>query len=93
MSITDNLSKSESKQLIKLQQIVKQAIADEKLIVENLVNEPKEILTPGQSISDKVASFEAAGNLLFPFQLYFLFGSHLILYHRANSSLIPIHLS
>jgi uncharacterized membrane protein len=69
MSITDNLSKSESKQLIKLQQIVKQAIADEKLIVENLVNEPKEILTPGQSISDKVASFGGSWKFIISFSI------------------------
>ena len=72
MSITDNLSKSESKQLIKLQQIVKQAIADEKLIVENLVNEPKEILTPGQSISDKVASFGGSWTFIGFFFLFLL---------------------
>jgi len=69
MSITDNLSKSESKQLIKLQQIVKQAIADEKLIVENLVNEPKEILTQGQSISDKVASFGGSWKFIISFSI------------------------
>lgn len=52
-----NLLKSENEQLAKLQQIVKQAIAEEKLIVENLLHQPKEILSRGQSISDKVASF------------------------------------
>lgn len=54
---TTKLLKEESKQLSKLQQIVQQAIADEKLIIENLVNQPKETLTKGQSISDKVAAF------------------------------------
>ncbi len=54
---TTKLLKTEGKQLAKLQQIVQQAIADEKLIIENLVNQPKEILTKGQSISDKVAAF------------------------------------
>ena len=33
------------------------AIQEEKLIVENLLHQPKEILTQGQSISDKVATF------------------------------------
>jgi uncharacterized membrane protein len=54
---TENLLKSGDDQLIKLQQIVKQTIEEEKLIVENLIHQPTEILTKGQSISDKVASF------------------------------------
>ncbi len=53
----ENLVKSENEQSTKLQQIVHQAIADEKLIVENLLHQPKEILSKGQSISDKVATF------------------------------------
>jgi uncharacterized membrane protein len=52
-----SLLKSESEQLTKLQQIVQQAIDEEKLIVDNLLNPPKEILTRGQTISDKVARF------------------------------------
>ena len=54
---TENLLQSEKEQLLKLQQIVKQAIAEDKLIVYNLLHQPKEILSKGQSISDKVASF------------------------------------
>jgi uncharacterized membrane protein len=54
---TENLLKSGDNQLIKLQQIVKQTIEEEKLIVENLIHQPTEVLTKGQSISDKVASF------------------------------------
>lgn len=54
---TENLLKSGDDQLIKLQQIVKQTIEEEKLIVENLIHQPTEVLTKGQSISDKVASF------------------------------------
>jgi uncharacterized membrane protein len=52
-----NLLKSEDEQLTKLQQIVQQAITEEKLIVDNLLHPPKEILTRGQTISDKVARF------------------------------------
>jgi uncharacterized membrane protein len=48
---------SENAQLVKLQQIVRQAIDEEKLIVENLLHQPQEILSKGQTISDKVASF------------------------------------
>ena len=47
----------EDEQLHKLQQIVHQAIAGEKLIVENLLHQPKEVISRGQSISDKVATF------------------------------------
>lgn len=54
---TQNILKSEKEQLQKLQKIVKDAIDEEKLIVDNLLHQPKEILTQGQSISDKVATF------------------------------------
>ena len=48
---------SARKQLSELEEIVQKAIAEEKLVIENLLHEPKEILTRGQSISDKVARF------------------------------------
>ena len=54
---TASLIRSEKDQLIKLQSIVKQTMVEEKLIVENLLHPPKEIITKGQSISDKVATF------------------------------------
>ena len=53
----NNLLHAESQQLKKLQKIVKKSIADENLIIENLLHPPKEILTKGQNISDKVARF------------------------------------
>ena len=64
-----NLLKSEDEQLLKLQQIVKQAIAEEKLIVENLLHQPKEILSKGQSISDKVASFGGSWKFIISFSV------------------------
>jgi uncharacterized membrane protein len=51
------LLQSEKVQLQKLQKIVNDTIQEEKLIVDNLLHQPKEILTKGQSISDKVATF------------------------------------
>ncbi|MBK8517099.1 MAG: DUF1003 domain-containing protein [Saprospiraceae bacterium] len=54
---TKKMLQSENAQLVKLQQIVRQAIDEEKLIVENLLHQPQEILSKGQTISDKVASF------------------------------------
>ena len=54
---TKKLLQSESEQLKKLQQIVKKSIDDEDLIIQNLLNPPKDILSKGQKISDKVARF------------------------------------
>jgi uncharacterized membrane protein len=53
----NNLLTAETEQLKKLQEIVKKSLTDENLIIENLLNPPKEILTHGQKISDKVARF------------------------------------
>lgn len=53
----DNLLKEQSAHLHKLHTIVKNTIAEEQLIVNNLLHPPKEILTRGQTISDKVARF------------------------------------
>lgn len=58
-----NLLNAESEQIKKLQEIVKQTLDDENLIIQNLLNPPKEILTKGQKISDKVARF--GGSWLF----------------------------
>lgn len=52
-----SLLQSENEQLAKLHNIVKQTIEDERLIVENLIHPPKELLTRGQKISDRVARF------------------------------------
>ncbi len=51
------MMQSEAEQVKKLQSIVETAISEEKLIVENLLNPPKDLLTRGQKISDKVARF------------------------------------
>jgi uncharacterized membrane protein len=48
---------SETEQIKKLQDIVQKTILDENLIINNLLNPPKEVLTRGQKISDKVARF------------------------------------
>ncbi len=54
---TKDLLDSEDVQLKKLQEIVKKAIAEEKLIINNLLHPPTDTLTKGQVISDKVANF------------------------------------
>lgn len=53
----EKLLNAESDELKKLQDIVKKSISEENLILQNLLNPPKEILTKGQKISDKVARF------------------------------------
>lgn len=53
----EKLLASESLQMARLQDIVKQTIKDEALLVDRILNPPPEILTKGQKISDKVAHF------------------------------------
>jgi uncharacterized membrane protein len=53
----DKLLKHENDQLDKLHQIVKEAILDKELIVQNLLNPPLETISRGQKLSDKVARF------------------------------------
>lgn len=65
----DRLLTAESEQLKRLQRIVKQSIRDENLIVENLLNPPKEILTKGQKVSDKVARFGGSWAFIISFFL------------------------
>ena len=64
-----DLLESGDEQLTKLQQIVKKAIEEEKLIVENLLHQPKEILNRGQSISDKVATFGGSWKFIISFSV------------------------
>jgi uncharacterized membrane protein len=61
------LTESGRQQLSELQNIVQKAIEEEKLVVDNLLNEPKEILTRGQSISDKVARFGGSWSFIISF--------------------------
>jgi uncharacterized membrane protein len=63
----ENLTKSGKEQLVKLQSIVQKSIEEEKLVVENLLNEPKEVLTTGQRVSDKVARFGGSWKFIISF--------------------------
>ncbi|MBK7381474.1 MAG: DUF1003 domain-containing protein [Ignavibacteriales bacterium] len=69
---TSKLLRSEDEQLAKLQQIVQQAIVEEKLIVQNLLHQPKEILTKGQTVSDKVARFGGSWMFIISFSIILL---------------------
>lgn len=67
-----NLLHAESQQLKKLQEIVKNSIEDENLIIENLVNPPKEMLSSGQKISDRVARFGGSWAFIISFFIILL---------------------
>ena len=54
---TSNISSKESDQLEKLRCIVANAVNEERLIIDNLLHPPAEVMTSGQRISDKVARF------------------------------------
>ena len=66
---TKILMKSASEQMTTLQQIVQKSIDEENLVVENLRNEPKVIITRGQSISDKVARFGGSWSFIISFSV------------------------
>lgn len=61
------LLNSETAQLAKLRKIVQQTIDDEKLIIDNLLNPPEDVLTRGQRISDKVARFGGSWSFIISF--------------------------
>ena len=62
-----NLVRSGKENLIRLQKIVAKTVEDEKLMTENLLHEPDEILTKGQKVSDKVASFGGSWSFIISF--------------------------
>jgi uncharacterized membrane protein len=51
------LGKTDDENIQKLHDIVAKAVSEETLMTTNLHNPPKELMTPGQKISDKVAQF------------------------------------
>ena len=65
----NKLLQSETEQLSHLQDIVKKTMKDEDLIIENLLHPPKEILTAGQKISDKVARFGGSWAFIITFMV------------------------
>ena len=61
------LTKSGQEQLSKLQESVQKSIEEEKLVVENLLNQPEEHPTFGQRVSDKVARFGGSWSFIISF--------------------------
>jgi uncharacterized membrane protein len=76
---TQTLLQSEKQQLQKLQKIVNDTIQEEKLIIHNLLHQPEEVLTKGQTISDKVATFGGSWKFII------LFGIILFVWILFNS--------
>lgn len=60
---------SESEQLNRLKEIVSKSIDEENLILQNLLHPPKEILSEGQKISDKVAAFGGSWTFIMSFMI------------------------
>ncbi|MBD2756525.1 DUF1003 domain-containing protein [Spirosoma validum] len=81
----DQLLSDENEHLEKLHTIVKDTLADEELIIQNLVNPPAEILTVGQDLSDKVARFGGSWRFII------LFGIILTAWIIFNSVAIGIY--
>jgi uncharacterized membrane protein len=63
----NNLLQSEADQVKKLRAIVEATIEDEKLIIENLKNPAKDLVTRGQAISDRVARFGGSWSFIISF--------------------------
>lgn len=70
-----------SENIAKLHEIVKQTMDEESLMVDRLVNPPKEVLSQGQKISDKVARFGGSWTFII------LFAVVLIIWILYNSTL------
>ena len=69
MNESDQITKSTDEHILKLHKIVQQAIKEEKLIVKNLLYPPKEILSKGQTLSDKVATFGGSWMFIISFSI------------------------
>ena len=65
----DALFEKEAMQIGRLQEIVSQSIKDQDLLVENLLHPAEEVLTPGQSMADKVARFGGSWAFIISFLL------------------------
>ena len=66
-SESKKLLKSESQSIKKLRAIVEESIKQEKSIVTDILEQPRESLTVGQKISDKVANFGGSWKFIISF--------------------------
>jgi uncharacterized membrane protein len=65
----ENISSFEQNQLKRLEDIVKNSLEEEELIIENLIHPPNEFLSKGQKISDKIARFGGSWTFIISFVL------------------------
>jgi uncharacterized membrane protein len=80
--ILNKLSANENDYLNKLHKIVEDTIKEEGLIINNLLHPPKEVLSRGQKLSDKVARFGGSWNFIV------LFGMILVVWIIYNVTVI-----
>lgn len=67
----DKISNDQNEHLAKFQQIEKDAIKEEDILINNLLHPPKDILTHGQRVSDKIAQFGGSWKFIFLFAVFF----------------------
>jgi uncharacterized membrane protein len=65
----DALFEKEARQIGRLHEIVEQSVRDQASILENLLHPADEVLTPGQSLADKVARFGGSWTFIITFFL------------------------
>jgi uncharacterized membrane protein len=65
------LTTDQNEHLLKFQKIVQSTIDEEELIINNLLHPPKDILSPGQNVSDKVARFGGSWKFIIIFIAFF----------------------
>lgn len=75
MTISDKgiekISNDQDEHLAKFIQIEKKKIVEEDLIIDSLLHPPKDTLTNGQNISDKIARFGGSWKFIYIFALFF----------------------
>jgi uncharacterized membrane protein len=67
----DKISNDQNDHLAKFLQIEKDKIVEEDIIIDNLLHPPKDILTHGQKVSDKIAQFGGSWKFIFIFAVFF----------------------
>jgi uncharacterized membrane protein len=65
------LTTDQNEHLAKFQKIVQGTIDEEELIINNLLHPPKDIISPGQNVSDKVARFGGSWKFIIIFIAFF----------------------
>ncbi|MBX2982516.1 MAG: DUF1003 domain-containing protein [Flavobacteriales bacterium] len=63
----DQLLTARNERMRKLQEIVKEAIDEQELIINNLANPPQEAISRGQRLADKVAAFGGSWTFIVSF--------------------------